>query len=536
MEFSVIINKGYIHDNECKCKNTIQITLDDDFNVPDNKADIEHIIRQWGNARIDEAKALGEKAEVKGCLDFAILYMGNDEDGDSMPFKMTGDIDIGEVINLSCDVENIPIYWETHLEDLTVKAINSRKINVKAIISIKIVCEDIEDYSFGYEVSEVQENECIQVKKQNLQYAELMVNMRDNLRIRETVSLPQGKPNIGSIMWEELWIRSFDSKAVEDGMEINIELGYFIIYVPENSDIGTAWYDSTANFNGKLDISGCNMDMIHFVNYAMTSCGIEAKPNYDGELRDLNLEMVLEMNVKCYQERTQQIIDDIYSPVKRIGINSTPVSIKNLIARNNSRCQINERVKTDKYGSILQIISCNGVAHIDDIQVEKDGLQVEGVVIVNTFYVSESDANPLGSFSIPIPFSHKVQLKTTEDMEYYMQSCVEHVGIVMTGSQELEVKGNVVIDVICFNVVHVNVVQECEVNEGDENMYLNLPTMVGYISDGKNSLWDIAKKYNTTVDSIKKDNKGIPELADADYKIKAGEKLLLMKELSMKEA
>lgn len=95
MEFSVIINKGYIHDNECKCKNTIQITLDDDFNVPDNKADIEHIIRQWGNARIDEAKALGEKAEVKGCLDFAILYMGNDEDGSSMPFKMTGDIDIG---------------------------------------------------------------------------------------------------------------------------------------------------------------------------------------------------------------------------------------------------------------------------------------------------------------------------------------------------------------------------------------------------------------------------------------------------------
>ena len=150
--------------------------------------------------------------------------------------------------------------------------------------------------------------------------------------------------------------------------------------------------------------------------------------------------------------------------------------------------------------------------------------------------MSESDSNPLGSFSIPIPFSHKVQLKTTEDMEYYMQSCVEHVGIVMTGSQELEVKGNVVIDVICFNVVHVNVVQECEVNEGDENMYLNLPTMVGYISDGKNSLWDIAKKYNTTVDSIKKDNKGIPELADADYKIKAGEKLLLMKELSMKEA
>jgi len=533
----VIINKGYIHDNECKCKNTIQITLDDDFNVTDNKPDIENIIRQWGNVRIDEAKATGERAEINGCLDFAILYMGNDDDNESaVPVKMTGDIEICEVMNLSCDADNVPIYWETHLEDLTVKAINSRKINVKAIISIKIVCEDIEDYSFGYDVSEIQENECIQVKKQNIQYAELMVNMRDNLRIRESVSLPQGKPNIGNIIWEELWIRSFDSKAVEDGMEINVELGYFIIYTPENSDFGTTWYDSTANFSGKLDISGCNLDMIHFVKYEMTSCGIEAKPNYDGELRDLNLEMVLEMNVKCYQERTQQIIDDIYSPVKCINLESTPVSIKNLIARNNSRCQINERVKADKYSPILQIISCNGVAHIDDIQVEKDGLQVDGVVIVNTFFVSESDANPLGSFAVPIPFSHKVQLKTTDDMEFYMQSCVEHVGIVMTGSQELEVKGNVVIDVICFNVVHVNVVQECSVSDGDENMYLDLPTMVGYISDGNCSLWDIAKKYNTTVDSIKKDNKVIPELADVDYKIKAGEKLLLTKEVSMREA
>ena len=40
------INKERIRENSVKCKNTMQITLDDDFNVPDSKADIDSIIRE----------------------------------------------------------------------------------------------------------------------------------------------------------------------------------------------------------------------------------------------------------------------------------------------------------------------------------------------------------------------------------------------------------------------------------------------------------------------------------------------------------
>ena len=65
------INKERIRENSVKCKNTMQITLDDDFNVPDSKADIDSIIREWGNPHADSVKVSGERAEVKGSLDFA---------------------------------------------------------------------------------------------------------------------------------------------------------------------------------------------------------------------------------------------------------------------------------------------------------------------------------------------------------------------------------------------------------------------------------------------------------------------------------
>ena len=52
-----------------------------------------------------------------------------------------------------------------------------------------------------------------------------------------------------------------------------------------------------------------------------------------------------------------------------------------------------------------------------------------------------------------------------------------------------------------------------------------MPGLVGYIVDKEESLWDIAKKYNTTIDHIMKLN-GLE-----NDKVNAGDKLLLLKEV-----
>ncbi len=83
----------------------MQITLDDDFNVPDSKADIETIVKERGSVHIDTVKAVGDK--ITGGMDFAVLYAGSESGEKSvLPVKMTGTMNIGEVVNLSGDCEN----------------------------------------------------------------------------------------------------------------------------------------------------------------------------------------------------------------------------------------------------------------------------------------------------------------------------------------------------------------------------------------------------------------------------------------------
>ena len=62
-----------------------QITLDDDFIVPDTMDDMEQVMLDNGEIQAEQVKPMGDKVNVKGRLEFQVLYRR--EGGGSLPFK-----------------------------------------------------------------------------------------------------------------------------------------------------------------------------------------------------------------------------------------------------------------------------------------------------------------------------------------------------------------------------------------------------------------------------------------------------------------
>ena len=58
--------KKHIHMNRRRGNVTSQMTLDDDFNVPDSMDDVEELIMENGEVKIESVKNPGEKAEISG--------------------------------------------------------------------------------------------------------------------------------------------------------------------------------------------------------------------------------------------------------------------------------------------------------------------------------------------------------------------------------------------------------------------------------------------------------------------------------------
>ena len=67
--------KKSIHMNRLRNKNLVQITLDDDFIVPDTKPDINSVITSEGEVAIDYVEVSEGKVNVRGRLIFKNLYL-----------------------------------------------------------------------------------------------------------------------------------------------------------------------------------------------------------------------------------------------------------------------------------------------------------------------------------------------------------------------------------------------------------------------------------------------------------------------------
>ena len=109
-----------------------QITLDDDFIVPDSKPDILKRITDCGEVIIEGLKAGDGKASVNGRMQFVLLYR-TDKKGAGFD-SMEGSIDFGETVAVDGLSAGDTLKCTASLEDLSISIINSRKISVSAIV------------------------------------------------------------------------------------------------------------------------------------------------------------------------------------------------------------------------------------------------------------------------------------------------------------------------------------------------------------------------------------------------------------------
>ena len=259
-----------IHEYVIKCTNTTQITLDDDFNVMDSKPDIDLIVKEWGMAVVNGVRVNQDKAQIDGTLVFAIMYTGSSEnDKRFIPVRMDGSLNFLENVNLSCDATGLDVNCKAQLEDLTIKSINSRKISVKAIVALTVTCEEIKNISIS---TGIEDGDCnAELLLKDFEYVQADVNMKDNLRIKETVSVPNGKADIGSLVWDDVDVRNVNTRMTEDGLSVSGELNVFIMYIADDEAGQVQWYETSTPFTGIIDVSGANPDGISYVGYNVIS-------------------------------------------------------------------------------------------------------------------------------------------------------------------------------------------------------------------------------------------------------------------------
>lgn len=515
--------KRNIHMNMIKCKSSMQMTIDNDVNVPDVKPDINKVICENGEIKIQEIKPANGKVLLKGILLFNILY--EDTDSECHIQHMDGQIPFDEVVNMdnACGEDNVHVKWE--LEGLGADIINSRKVNIKAILKLTVMAEELVDEEAAVDTDDEPYIEKLYSDKM---ISELALSNKDVCRIKDEIVLPSGRDSIREIIYEELIPEEIEMRLMQDKLSIKGTIRVFILYKGAEDD-GVCDFESKITFSDEVQCGGCDENMISYVETVIQDKDIQVKADDDGEDRIIDIEAVAGLDIKVYKEEPVSILEDLYSTSADIVPVFKDVMLENVVMRNNSKVRINDRLVIDSDNpSIMQICSAQGAVRIDEEEIVSGGIEVSGVIEVRLLYFTEGEGSPVGSYTGAIPFTHLIEARgINENCIYEINPMVEQIHVMVIDGNETEIKAVIGIDAIVFNRFNQSVITDYQASEKDMETFFDIPGLTGYIVQKGDSLWSIAKKFGTTMDSIKDMN----EIDTEDVVL--GQKLLLIKQVDM---
>ena len=513
------LKKKKIYMSRQEAEAATQITLDEDRNVPDQKPDMETIVLEKADVTLSDTRLREERAELSGELCYSLLYQTEDGGMDSL----SGTVPFSDMVNIpgAKERDHIQVRWA--VEDLHITMIHSRKLNIKAVLSFGITAETLFEEEVAWDAQE--ETGHFETQKKKLSVTQLSVQKRDTFRVREDVELSGSKPNISRLLFSSLTLGGTDCRAGDMELFIRGECKFLAVYQSEEEHMPVQWVEKAIPFSGTIDLPDCTDDMLPDVQISLLGKEIQVKPDQDGENRIIAVEGVLDLEIKLYEEADITILDDVYAPDRNLVPEYGTAEFESLLGRNISKEKWNGKIALEKDEKLLQICCADGNITLDRIQPGEEGLILNGSIGVTVLYISADDSRPMKSCREIFPYTHMAEIRgLDETARYQVTPALEQLSVQMIGGEEIEIRARLSFDAIAFRKREERVMTQIGEQPFNQKAVDEMPGIIGYIVQPKDSLWNLAKQFHTTMENIKAVNHMQKE------ELMPGEKLLIVKQ------
>lgn len=144
---------------------------------------------------------------------------------------------------------------------------------------------------------------------------------------------------------------------------------------------------------------------------------------------------------------------------------------------------------------------------MDDVSIVENGIRAVGIIQVRILYSISDDNMPFYSMETAIPFTHVIEAEGIgKDCAFRLQAEMEQLSTMMLDSSEIEVKAVMNLNALVLRQWREQLITDIQEKELDLEKLEQMPGVVCYIVQPEDTLWDIAKRFYTTVDSIRELN------------------------------
>lgn len=494
--------------------------VEGEIRLPQNKPGINKILTIDGDVEINEIKVVKDKILVNGLVKFKMLYNGNDE---KQPIhSLEASTEFKEEIIIDGITEEMTAEVISRIEHIDYSLIDDSSISVKTVLEFEGKAQSNSSIDI---VKEVTGPEGLQVLKEKIIYNNVIGSNKSSTIIKEAFELNEDMPDILDILRVDTKAYERETKVVDDKVIVSGIVEASIMYFGDDEEDQIKYLSYEIPFTHFVEVSGAIKDMNCNIKIDSNDAYFDTKEDINGDIRIIDIESMIKIDAKVYEQLEREVTVDTYSTNKKFNVIRQELDITENVDSREIREAVNDIIKLAENESIKNIFNLKAKPMVTDYRTVEGEIIIEGLLSVDVLYQSDNDKE-ISNANQEIPFKSYVDIdEINESISLEITNALESINYKKTSSNEIE------IDAVVKSLVSINRIKKfslvTQAEELDEVLdQKSRPSITVYVVQKEDTLWDIAKKYNTTIEEIIETNDIVsPE------NIMPGEKIIIEKNI-----
>lgn len=472
---------------ELKGGSQTQALVETDLYISPTKPAIEKILWVQAKADVLNTKIIRDKLIVSGLVKFNVLYKSVEEENNIETMETTKDFrEEIEIPGVNEDMTSKTKAKTEHVEwDL-----EESKLTINAVVGLQA---EVEEYKVIESIKDVDADDSYQVLQEQINYKEIQGNDVSYAVVKEILKLDSIYPEIDEIVKINIKTKEVESMAVEDRIITSGEALVNIIYAGEDE---LHSFNDTVAFNHFVEMPGASKDQKCKVEYEVSEGAYEVLEDDESERRLIDLEIKVKVSGKVYEEKTRDLIVDIYSTRENILIERQELNLKESIKDVEHTEELNLNIGEVDAKEILDV---DGEVEVLEKSFDGESIVVDGVISLDIHYIDRV-SEELASYSDNYPFRSTVFESLGHEALVDVDAKINKLDYVPK-KENLGLDMDVLLDINLSNDRKIYAVKEIKPTNTTIDKK-NKPSITIYIVQKNDNLWDIAKRYNTTKEEI----------------------------------
>ena len=129
-------------------------------------------------------------------------------------------------------------------------------------------------------------------------------------------------------------------------------------------------------------------------------------------------------------------------------------------------------------------------------------ISIEGFISCNVLYLSEDSEQPIAAFDIEVPFTQSInEPQASDELFAALETEVTHVSFCIVSPEEIELRVALRVTGTLMRMDSYDVITQIG-STPEDRPDENRPSILIYIVQPGDTLWKIAKRYSSSVDTL----------------------------------